>query len=138
MDNDSARIGAQEIAHESPKENIGPGLGEKVEDGSSSGGSQPSIAEAEKHSITNKKDVEVGATKVEDPKPIKVPRSERRGLFGRFSVLAEVKEPKHYSQRIKWYITFVVALAAVAAPMGSAIIFRMIPDDSIAALADNL
>ena len=56
--------------------------------------------------------------------PVKVPRSERRGLFGRFSILAEVEEPHHYSRRIKWYITFVIAMAAVAAPLGSAIILR--------------
>jgi len=56
--------------------------------------------------------------------PVKVPRSARRGLFGRFTILAEVEEPKHYGRRTKWFITFIVALAAAAAPMGSAIFFR--------------
>ncbi|KAL8832365.1 MAG: hypothetical protein Q9191_000322 [Dirinaria sp. TL-2023a] len=58
----------------------------------------------------------------ENPPPVKVPRSKRRGLFARFALLAEVEEPKHYSQGTKWYITFIVALAAVAAPLGSTII----------------
>ena len=58
------------------------------------------------------------------PAPVKVPRSKRRGLFGRFSILAEVEEPQHYSRRTKWYITFVIAMAAIAAPLGSAIILR--------------
>lgn len=58
------------------------------------------------------------------PQPIKVPRSKRRGLFGRFTILAEVEEPKDYSNKTKWFITFIVALAALAAPLGSTIIFR--------------
>ena len=56
--------------------------------------------------------------------PAKVPRSKRRGLFGRFSILAEVEEPQNYLRKTKWYITFVIAMAAVAAPLGSAIILR--------------
>ena len=72
------------------------------------------------------------------PAPVKVPRSQRRGLFGRFSILAEVEEPHHYSRRTKWYITFVIAMAAVAAPLGSAIILRMAThlQDSRVAYAD--
>ena len=61
---------------------------------------------------------------VEQPAPVVVPRAQRRGLLARFSFVAEVEEPKHYPRRIKWFITFVVALAAVAAPMGSTIFFR--------------
>ena len=58
------------------------------------------------------------------PVAVKVPRSQRRGLFGKFTILAEVEEPKHYPRRTKWFITFVVAMAAMAAPLGSAIFFR--------------
>ncbi|KAL8942341.1 MAG: hypothetical protein Q9216_001723 [Gyalolechia sp. 2 TL-2023] len=56
------------------------------------------------------------------PAPVKLPKSQRRGLLGRFTLVAEVEDPKSYLRSTKWYITFVVALAAVAAPMGSAII----------------
>ncbi len=133
MDNDTAKVTAQEIDHQSPKANDGPGLEEKLKDASGPDRPQPSIAREEKYSETNKVDVEAAETEVEDPEPVKVPRSQRRGLFGRFTILAEVEEPKHYSRRTKWYITFVVALAAVAAPMGSAIIFRRTPDESTAA-----
>ena len=58
------------------------------------------------------------------PAPVKVSRSKRRGLLGRFTILAEVEEPKHYPNSTKWFITFVVAVTAAAAPLGSAIFFR--------------
>lgn len=59
------------------------------------------------------------------PTAVKVPRSERRGLFARATILAELEDPYQYSYRTKWFIVFVVAYAAAAAPLGSAIIFRM-------------
>lgn len=55
--------------------------------------------------------------------PVKVPRSNRRGLFGRLTILAEVEDPKLYPRGTKWFITFVVAIAGIAAPLGSTIIF---------------
>ena len=55
--------------------------------------------------------------------PAKVPRSQRRGLFGRLTILAEVEDPKLYPRATKWFITFVVAIAGMAAPLGSTIIF---------------
>ena len=63
------------------------------------------------------------------PAPEKIPKSQRRGLLGRFTLVAEVTEPKDYRRATKWYITFVVALAAVAAPMASGIILRWCPID---------
>jgi len=58
-------------------------------------------------------------------KPIvKVPASQRRGLFARFAVVAEVTEPLDYTNNVKWFITFIVSIAAAAAPLGSSIIFR--------------
>ena len=53
-----------------------------------------------------------------------VPRSERRGLLGRLTVIPEVERPYEYTRRTKWLITLLVALAAAAAPMGSSIFFR--------------
>ncbi|KAL9588037.1 MAG: hypothetical protein Q9203_003156 [Teloschistes exilis] len=64
------------------------------------------------------------------PVAVKVLKAQRRGLFGRFTVLAEVEEPKDYAQGTKWFITFIVALAAVAAPLGSAIILPSLLDIS--------
>lgn len=137
MDNDTVKIAAQEIDRESPKEHVGPDLEEKIENGSSPDGSMHKTEHGAEVSGTKEKDVEMVETEIQDPEPVKVPRSQRRGLFGRFSILAEVEEPKHYPRRTKWYITFVVALAAVAAPMGSAIIFRRILDESITILAND-
>jgi hypothetical protein len=54
--------------------------------------------------------------------PETVPRLERRGLLGRFTLIPEITIPIHYARRTKWLITAIVALAAAAAPMGSAII----------------
>lgn len=58
---------------------------------------------------------------------IKVPRHKRRGLLAKFSIIAEVEEPKDYPRRTKWFITFVVGIAALAAPLGSTIILRKSP-----------
>lgn len=55
---------------------------------------------------------------------VRVPINSRTGLFSRLSLLYEAEEPKNYPRNVKWGITFVIALAAVAAPMGSAIILR--------------
>lgn len=54
---------------------------------------------------------------------IKVPRSRRRGLFARATLLAEIRDPYRYSNVIKWFIVFTVAYASAAGPMGSAILF---------------
>ncbi|KIW08786.1 uncharacterized protein PV09_00721 [Verruconis gallopava] len=54
--------------------------------------------------------------------PPKVPRNERRGLFARFSLVPEVTQPVLYPRKTKWVITTIVALAAFAAPVGSAIV----------------
>jgi hypothetical protein len=53
-----------------------------------------------------------------------VPRLKRRGLFGQLTLLAEAEDPKKYSRKKKWFITFIVAWAGATAPMGSAILFR--------------
>ncbi|KAJ5168077.1 uncharacterized protein N7482_003671 [Penicillium canariense] len=54
---------------------------------------------------------------------IQVPRSQRRGLFGQFTLVAEVENPKTYARKMKWFITFIVAVAGATAPMGSSIFF---------------
>ena len=121
MDNETAKIEAQELDHEAPKECV-------PADDSASDASTPTVEHTDRTIDEKARDEEAvrdhsDATQL----PIKVPRSQRRGLFGRFTLLAEITEPKHYPRRTKWWITFVIALAAVAAPLGSAIIFRMFP-----------
>lgn len=54
-----------------------------------------------------------------------VPRSQRRGLFARLAILGEIVDPYQYSHKTKWFIVFLTAYAAAAAPLGSAILFRM-------------
>lgn len=53
-----------------------------------------------------------------------VPRAKRRGLLARLTVIPEVERPYEYKNSTKWFITFQVAIAAAAAPMGSAILLR--------------
>jgi hypothetical protein len=62
--------------------------------------------------------------------PTAIPRSKRRGLFGRFTLVPEIENAKEHKRSIKWFITMLVALAAAAAPMGSAIFLRKLSVDS--------
>lgn len=56
------------------------------------------------------------------PAVVPVPRSERRGLFSRLTVIPEVTKPVDYPNRTKWLITALVSLAGVAAPFGGSIV----------------
>lgn len=124
MDQDTAKIGAQEFDHGFPWKGISSGYVDESLGEPSDGSSRTAIDSGKKIVDQEKQDVEAGRNVDTNPAPVKVPRSQRRGLFGRFIVFAEVEEPKHYPRRTKWLITFVVALAAAAAPLGSNIIFR--------------
>ena len=53
-----------------------------------------------------------------------VPRSQRRGLLGRLSIIPEVDRPHEYKNKTKWLLTAITACSAAAAPLGSAIFFR--------------
>lgn len=59
---------------------------------------------------------------------IKVPRGQRRGLLANLAIIAEVTDPKDYPRKTKWMITFVVAIAGAAAPMGSSILLPALVD----------
>jgi multidrug resistance protein len=69
----------------------------------------------------------------------KVPRHRRRGLFASVTILAEIEDPYQYPYRTKWFVVFLVAYAAAAAPLGSAIFFRMsLSERKTPALADRV
>lgn len=59
-----------------------------------------------------------------------VPRLKRRGLLAQLTLVPEVERPYDYPNKIKWTITGFVALAACAAPMGSAIFYPALPEMS--------
>lgn len=59
---------------------------------------------------------------------IKIPRSQRRGLSARFAMIPEVEDPYCYKDSTKWLLTLIIALAAAAAPMGSAIFYPSLPE----------
>ncbi len=122
-----AAMGTQAITHHgAPKpETLSSDLDEKISLSSTAHSNHNNTS----RTSPTKSDLETATTTEEDETttPVKIPRSQRRGLFGRFTLVAEVEEPKHYPRRTKWFITFNIALAAVAAPLGSAIIFRKVP-----------
>lgn len=53
-----------------------------------------------------------------------VPRSERRGLFGRFSLIPEIANPQDYSNGTKWTMTIILAFAAATSATGTSIFYR--------------
>ena len=124
MDHDAANIGAQELDRETAKQ----GSTEITKHDDKPSEDISSILSVDR-ADTPVKDERVDLEKVQsEPTPdvVKIPRAQRRGLFGRFTIVAEVTEPKHYPRSTKWFITFVISMAAVAAPVGSTIIFRML------------
>ncbi|KAB5554765.1 major facilitator superfamily domain-containing protein [Coniochaeta sp. 2T2.1] len=52
-----------------------------------------------------------------------IPRSQRRGLFGRFTLIPEVANPSHYPKATKWLMTVTVALAGATSSTGSSIFY---------------
>lgn len=62
------------------------------------------------------------------PDAIIIPRGQRRGLFSHFTLIPEVENPYHYTRKTKWFITFIVAICAMAAPMGSAIVMPVLQE----------
>jgi multidrug resistance protein len=65
------------------------------------------------------------------PDAVLVPRTQRRGLLARFTLIPEVENPYHYTRKTKWFLTFIVAFCAMAAPMGSAIVMPVLHEISI-------
>ena len=48
-----------------------------------------------------------------------IPRRKRRGLFASVVIgIPEIDDPVQYSNKIKGFIVFIIAVAAIAAPMG--------------------
>ncbi|KAH7082810.1 major facilitator superfamily domain-containing protein [Paraphoma chrysanthemicola] len=66
------------------------------------------------------------------PDAVLTPRAQRRGLLARFTLIPEVENPYHYTRKTKWFLTFIVAFCAMAAPMGSAIVMPVLQEISIA------
>jgi hypothetical protein len=48
-----------------------------------------------------------------------IPRNKRRGLFAQLVIgIPEIDDPVQYSPKTKNFIVFIIAFAAIAAPMG--------------------
>lgn len=61
-----------------------------------------------------------------EPKPQAqiIPRSERRGILGRLTLIPEVANPRATNNGTKWIMTSIVALAAATSSTGSSISYR--------------
>jgi hypothetical protein len=60
-----------------------------------------------------------------ETRPLEViPRSQRRGLFGRFAIIPEVSNPYEYKNSTKWMMTIIVSFAAATSSTGSSIFYR--------------
>jgi hypothetical protein len=81
-------------------------------------------ADPEETLSTPERDAEAG-NKSDEPRPVPVPRLKRRGLFGQFTLVPEVENPRAYSRSTKWILTCTVSLATLIAPMGTSIFYRM-------------
>lgn len=57
---------------------------------------------------------------------VPIARGQRRGLFSSLTLIPEVTTPTSYPRRTKWIITSLIAVAAAAAPMGSAIVLPVL------------
>jgi len=68
----------------------------------------------------NDVDIESGKGTETKRKPSRIiPRRKRRGLFAQLVIgIPEIDDPVQYSNKIKHFIVFIIATAAVAAPMG--------------------
>ncbi|KAJ5496625.1 Major facilitator superfamily domain general substrate transporter [Penicillium fimorum] len=62
------------------------------------------------------------------PQIVVVPRSERRGLLGRFSVIPEITNPREYGNGTKWATIVIVSFAAITSSTGSPIFFRALAE----------
>jgi hypothetical protein len=112
----SSRVEEEEDDHISPARDVSlpsSGLGSAVDGKGQDGGTI--------------KPVRPAASPAPSRHAIPVPKGERRGLFPGLSVVAEVDDPHLYDNSIKWMLTLFVAIAACAAPMGSAIFYRESP-----------
>jgi hypothetical protein len=96
------------------------------------GGSEDEIDETidEQHQVPGDSDPEKTTSRPQSERGTSfadtdtVPRSQRRGLLARLTVIPEVEQPYKYKNKTKWTITAIVALAAAGAPMGSGIFLR--------------
>ncbi|KAA8911508.1 hypothetical protein TRICI_003795 [Trichomonascus ciferrii] len=59
-----------------------------------------------------------------------VPFKERRGLFSSVVLIKERRDARNFPRKVKWFITFMIALAAMVAPMGSSIFLPAMQDVS--------
>ncbi|OHE95327.1 major facilitator superfamily transporter [Colletotrichum orchidophilum] len=59
-----------------------------------------------------------------------VARSKRRGLFAQLTTIPEVDNPYLYTNKTKWTITLIIALAAAVSPMGSSIFYPALTEMS--------
>ena len=53
-----------------------------------------------------------------------IPRSRRRGLLGRLTIIPEISNPYAYSNGTKWLMKIIVSMAACTSSFGSSVFYR--------------
>ncbi|KAL7782423.1 multidrug transporter of the major facilitator superfamily [Trichoderma ceciliae] len=83
------------------------------------------LKETDDHQLPNLfSEIEISVTTIAGTRETQnVAVTEKRGMLARFALLEEMKDPRRYSERSKWVITTLVAIAAVGGPMGTSILY---------------
>ncbi|KAI1483139.1 MFS general substrate transporter [Daldinia eschscholtzii] len=107
-------------------------MDEKADDTKSTGAHPEDKDEdtAESIATTNLERVRSQASSARSKPLSVVPRLKRRGFLAQLTLIPEVERPFDYPNKVKWTITAFIALAACAAPMGSAIFYPALPEMS--------
>lgn len=109
-----------------------------TDDGSEEGSRQAEANETEKECPSSDPnsatiDTEKGQTKQKVqpvptgaslPSAVVIARRERSGLLSFLEIVPQVSNALDYSRSTKWFLTFVAAVVALPAPMGSSIFLR--------------
>ncbi|KAH0612163.1 uncharacterized protein H6S33_010215 [Morchella sextelata] len=92
--------------------------------------SSSSISESTPHAEGEEQTEAPVARTVTGKSSIVIPRNKRRGMLGRFGLVAEIENPKDYGTGTKNFITILVAAGGAAAPMASTILFPALTEIS--------
>ncbi|KAH8671695.1 major facilitator superfamily domain-containing protein [Xylariales sp. PMI_506] len=89
--------------------------------------SVPAAAPEEQHQEVKTQGAPTDFTAISE----QIPRSQRRGLFGRFTIIPEVVDPRAYSNGTKWLMTVIAAIAGATSSTGSSIFYPALGEMAI-------
>lgn len=78
------------------------------------------------HNVTKEREGNLSKKSTLRDKNLTVARNQRRGVLANFSLVPEYKDARDYPPKLKAFIIFLIAYAAMMGPMGTSIIFPSI------------